>query len=114
MSDVLNTKIGTNSNVVMKAARENYGAAEIRTDVVAQILEAARKKQDYRSDVMRLGIEMPDPIATDYLSMMTQSDLLRYDTRAGSYRATKKGAQFLKTYRRLGEFIQLIDEEIGI
>jgi predicted transcriptional regulator len=114
MSDVLNRKIGFRHSVVMKAARDNDWAAEIQTDVVVRILEAAKNKQDHHSDAMRSGVEMPDPQITDYLSRMARAELLKYNDRAGTYHTTRKGQAFLKTYHRLGEFIRLIDEEIGL
>jgi predicted transcriptional regulator len=45
---------------------------------------------------------------------MTRNELLRYDSVSKTYRTTRKGDAFLKTYQQMGDFINLIDEELGL
>jgi predicted transcriptional regulator len=98
---------------VMKPAHslEPFG----RTDVVASILETA---EDDTTDVGRGKISSETSLSNDeiddYLSIMTKQELLRYDTIARTYRTTRKGRAYLKKYRDMGEFISIIQEEIGL
>ena len=87
---------------------------EISTDTVAQILKAAKNRQEIQTDAAQEVPYLQDASAAELLSMMAKADLLRFDNRHGTYHTTRKGQAFLKTYRRLGEFIELIDEEIGL
>jgi hypothetical protein len=45
---------------------------------------------------------------------MSRNDLLKYDKASGTYKSTRKGEAYLKTYRQTQEFFQLIDEELGL
>jgi predicted transcriptional regulator len=97
-----------------RAAEMTEWQSMAKTDVVAQILEVARRNSTIRQDTISSDAYLSRPQTRDYLSMMTENDLLKYDDHSKSYRATRKGDAFLKTYRQLGNFIELIDEEIGL
>ncbi len=96
----------------MKGAEVSNLDSFSRIDVVAQILESA-----YRSSVIertRISSELSSSQTQEYLSLMTKNELLKYDAASKTFKVTRKGEGFLRTYRQMGEFIDLIQEEIGL
>lgn len=84
------------------------------SDVVARILDTFRDNTNVGPETISCDACLSRPQTNDYLSLMAKNDLLRYNPTTGTYRSTKKGATFLRTYRQMGVFIDLIDEEIGL
>jgi predicted transcriptional regulator len=98
----------------MKAAEIADWQSLVKTDVVARILEAAQKHREIGQDIISNDAYLSRPQTSDYLSLMIRNDLLKYDNGSKTYRITKKGDAFLRTYQQMGDFINLIDEEIGL
>ena len=71
-----------------------------RTDIVAQILEAAnggltRTKIMYRAYLTHQQLK-------DYLKMLVENDLLDYDSKTQTFKPTAKGIRFLNFYDSMG------------
>jgi predicted transcriptional regulator len=98
----------------MKSAEITDWQTVARTDVVARILETAKQNVQIGQETIAEDAYLSRPQTQDYLSLMTKNDLLKYDAVSGTYRTTRKGDAFLKTYHQMGAFIDLIDEEIGL
>jgi predicted transcriptional regulator len=86
----------------------------VKTDVVAKILEAAHRDNEIGQDTISTDAYLSRPQTSEYLSLMTRNDLLKYDAGSKTYKSTRKGDAFLRTYEEMGHFISLIDEEIGL
>lgn len=71
-----------------------------RTDIVAQILEAAnggltRTKIMYKAYLTHQQLK-------DYLKMLVENDLLDYDSKTQTYKPTAKEIRFLNVYDSMG------------
>jgi predicted transcriptional regulator len=74
-----------------------------RTDIVAQVLEAAnggatKTKIMYRAFLSYAQLK-------EYLSVLVANDLLDYNKGEGTYKTTDKGNNFLRIYNQIGEFV---------
>jgi predicted transcriptional regulator len=74
-----------------------------RTDIVAQVLEAAnggatKTKIMYRAFLSYAQLK-------EYLSVLVANDLLDYNKGEGIYKTTDKGNNFLRIYNQIGEFV---------
>ena len=74
-----------------------------RTDITAQILEAAnggvtKTKIMYRAFLSYAQLK-------EYLSVLVENDLLEYVEGEQVYKTTDKGNRFLKIYNQIGEFV---------
>ena len=74
-----------------------------RTDITAQILEAAnggvtKTKIMYRAFLSYAQLK-------EYLSVLVENDLLQYVEGEQVYKTTDKGNRFLKIYNQIGEFV---------
>ncbi len=98
----------------MKGAEVSDWQSLVKMDIVAQILETAEQYAEIGQDTISSDAYLSRPQTSEYLSLMTRNDLLSYDTLSKTYRTTRKGDAFLKTYRQMGDFIDLIDEEIRL
>ena len=86
----------------------------VKTDVVAKILESAHRENQICKYTISTDAYLSRPQTNEYLSLMTRNDLLKYDAGSKTYKSTRKGDAFLRTYQEMGHFINLIDEEIGL
>jgi predicted transcriptional regulator len=74
-----------------------------RTDIVAQVLEAAnggatKTKIMYRAFLSYAQLK-------EYLSVLVANDLLDYNKGEGIYKTTDKGNNFLRIYNQIGDFV---------
>lgn len=70
-----------------------------RTDIVSQILEAAnggatKTKIMYKAYLSYAQLK-------DYLSVMTENDLLKHNVAERQYRTTEKGIKYLRAYGQM-------------
>ena len=86
----------------------------VKPEVVARILEAAQRDSEIGQETISNDAYLSRPQTNEYLSLMARNDLLEYDASSKTYTTTRKGDGFLKTYQQMGDFINLIDEEIGL
>jgi predicted transcriptional regulator len=98
----------------LKAAEVNDWQSVAKTDVVARILETAQRDTEIGQETISTDAYLSRPQTSEYLSLMTRNELLKYDSSSKTYRTTRKGDAFLKTYQQMGDFINLIDEELGL
>jgi predicted transcriptional regulator len=74
-----------------------------RTDITAQILEAAnggstKTKIMYKSFLSFAQLK-------EYLSMLVQNNLIQFDETTQMYKTTDKGYKFLGIYNQMSEFV---------
>ena len=98
----------------MKAAEVDDLDFSAGTDLVARILETAQKSEGAARLRLSQGVYLPHLELDELLSRLTKNDLLTYDITSETYRTTRKGDAFLRAHSQMGEFIDLIEEEIGL
>ena len=78
-----------------------------RTDIIAQILEAAnggatKTKIMYKAFLSYAQLK-------DYLATLVDNGLLDYNVAEQTYKATPKGFRFLQVYNKMGEFVGQVE-----
>jgi predicted transcriptional regulator len=76
-----------------------------RTDIVAQILEAANGRGDGGGGATQAKIMykafLPYAQLKEYLTIMVENGLLKYDQREQLYKTTEKSNRFLRLYNQI-------------
>jgi predicted transcriptional regulator len=73
-----------------------------RIDIISQILEVANGGGVTKTNIMYKAF-LSYAQMKEYLTIVTESDLLSYDTDTQTFKTTEKGLRFLKTYSQMGE-----------
>ncbi len=73
-----------------------------RIDIISQILEVANGGGVTKTNIM-YKVFLSYAQMKEYLTIVTESDLLRYDTDTQTFKTTEKGLRFLKTYNQMGD-----------
>jgi predicted transcriptional regulator len=76
-----------------------------RIDIISQILKIANGGGVTRTKIMYRGLLSYAQIK-EYLMLLTEKELLRYDKENHTFKTTEKGLRFLDTYNRLGDMIK--------
>jgi predicted transcriptional regulator len=78
-----------------------------RTDIVSQILEAAANDSNgaTKTKIMYKAF-LSYAQLKDYVNMLVENNLLRYDLDSQVFKTTEKGHKFLKTYRQIEEAME--------
>lgn len=76
-----------------------------RTDVVAQILEAANEDRTTKTKIMYRAFLSYTQLKT-YLSSLIEKRLLEFRTDDQTYKTTAKGIQFLNIYHNLDQYFK--------
>jgi len=72
-----------------------------RTDIVNQILEAASGGTTKTRIMYKAYLSYAQ--LKEYLSILTENDLLEYEEGKNQYSTTEKGHKFMRTYRHMDE-----------
>ncbi len=75
-----------------------------RIDIISQILKIANGGGVTRTKIMYKGLLSYAQIK-EYLMLLTEKDLLRYDKATQTFKTTEKGLRFLETYTRMDDMI---------
>jgi predicted transcriptional regulator len=78
-----------------------------RTDIISQILEAANGNSATRSKIMYKAFISYVQLK-EYLTVLTESDLLSYDQETHTFKTTEKGLRFLEIYNQLGDVMKAL------
>ena len=75
-----------------------------RTEIVRQILEIANKGNHgaLRTRIM-YGAFLSLAQFKEYLRLLTDNDLLRYDRQTHAFKTTEKGLRFLEIYNKMSD-----------
>jgi predicted transcriptional regulator len=71
-----------------------------RTDIISQILDTANGGGATKTKILYKACLSHNQLK-DYLTLLTESDLLSYDGQTHTFKATEKGLKFLKIYTRI-------------
>jgi predicted transcriptional regulator len=79
-----------------------------RLDIVGQILEVANSSSGDGATKNKLMYEVSLSHAqlNEYVTILTERDLLHYDRQTHTLRITEKGLRFLKTYKQMDDMIK--------
>ena len=72
-----------------------------RTDIISQILDAANGGGGATKTKILYKACLSHNQLKEYLTVLTQSDLLIYDGQMHTFKTTEKGLQFLKNYNQM-------------
>ena len=75
-----------------------------RIDIISQILKIANGGGVTRTKIMYRGLLSYAQIK-EYLMLLTEKELLRYDKENQTFKTTEKGLRFLDIYSRIGDII---------
>jgi predicted transcriptional regulator len=78
-----------------------------RTGIFSQILEAANGGGITKSKIMYKAF-LSYAQLKEYLTLLTDSDLLHYDENTHTFKTTEKGLRFLDTYNQLGDVMNAL------
>ena len=71
-----------------------------RNDLISDILKAANGRGATRTKIMYRAFLGYDKLK-DHLTVLTQTDLLRYDLDKQTFKTTEKGLRFLDAYNHM-------------
>ena len=75
-----------------------------RTEIITQILETANGGGATKTKIMYKAFLRYDKLQ-EYLMILTQSDLLHYDSRTHTFRTTEQGLNFIEAYNQIDELM---------
>ena len=78
-----------------------------RTDIISEILNAANERSGAGRTRIMYKAFLSYAQLKEYLAVLTQSGLLRYDEDAQTFKTTQKGLRFLNTCNRIGEAMKI-------
>jgi predicted transcriptional regulator len=82
-----------------------------RLDIVSQILEVANSGGSGGGDgatknKLMYEVSLSHAQLNEYVTILTERDLLHYDRQTHTLRITEKGLRFLKTYKQMDDMIK--------
>ena len=79
-------------------------------DIVSQILEVANSGSESGDGVTKnklmYELSLTHAQLDDYVTLLTERDLLHYNRQTHTLRITEKGLRFLKTYKQMDDMIK--------
>jgi predicted transcriptional regulator len=79
-----------------------------RTDIFSQILDAANGGGGITKSKIMYKAFLSYAQLKEYLTLLTDSDLLHYDENTHTFKTTEKGLRFLDTYNQLGDVMNAL------
>ena len=76
-----------------------------RTEIVAMILNAANKGGETKTKIMYFAFLSYNQL-NEYLSLLTENNLIEYLDGTRTFRTTTKGLFFLKMHNEMAELVQ--------
>jgi predicted transcriptional regulator len=76
-----------------------------RTEIVCNILDAANGGRATKTKIMYTAF-LSYAQLKEYLSLLTDNNLIEYLDGTQTFKTTEKGVNYLKTYNEIGELLQ--------
>jgi predicted transcriptional regulator len=76
-----------------------------RTEIVSNILDAANGEKTTKTKIMYKAF-LSYAQLKEYLSVLTENNLLEYLDGTQAFKTTEKGLNYLKTHNEMGELLQ--------
>jgi predicted transcriptional regulator len=80
-----------------------------RTDIISQILETANGGDATRSKILYKAL-LSSSQMKEYLTVLTESDLLRYDQQRHTFKTTQKGLRFIEIYNQISDLMKELQQ----
>ena len=77
-----------------------------RTEIISRILEIANGDDGAAKTAIIYKAFLSYRQFKEYLTILTESNLLSYDQHANVFKTTEKGLRFLKFYNQIGDVIK--------
>ena len=77
-----------------------------RTDIISQILDTANGRSGATKTNILYKACLSHNQLKEYLTVLTQSDLLIYDGQTHTFKTTEKGLKFLEAYNQMDNMIK--------
>jgi predicted transcriptional regulator len=78
-----------------------------RTDIISQILETANGGDATKTKIIYKAFLSYSQMK-EYLTILTEKDLLRYDQETHTFKTTEKGLRFLEIYNQMGDVMKAL------
>jgi predicted transcriptional regulator len=75
-----------------------------RTDITSEILKSAAGRQASKTRILHSAF-LSHAQPKDYLAVLTENGLLKYQKESNTYRTTEKGIKFLEVYGKMDEIV---------
>ena len=75
-----------------------------RTEIISQILETANGDGVTKTKILYKAALSHDQLK-EYLTVLTESELLRYDGNTRTFKTTEKGLGFIQTYNEIDQLM---------
>ncbi len=82
-----------------------------RIDIVGGILEAANEKSGIKSSKIMYKAFLSFAQMKEYLRVLIENNLLRYDAYTQTFKTTEKGLRFLHSYNQMDDMIKQTSEQ---
>jgi predicted transcriptional regulator len=92
--------------------RSKYKNHRSRTEIAAQILQAANGDNEITKTKIMYKAFLTYAQLQEYLAILIQNELLEYLSGTKSYKTTEKGLRFLKIYEKMEEELTVIDTKL--
>ena len=76
-----------------------------RTEIIRQVLDIANGPEDITKTKIMYKVFLSYKQLKDYLALLTENDLLRYDSPTHTYKSTEKGFRLLQFYNQLEDMM---------
>jgi predicted transcriptional regulator len=92
--------------------RSKYKNYRTRTEIAAQILQAANGHDEITKTKIMYKAFLTYAQLQEYLAILIQNGLLEYLDETKSYKTTERGLKFLKIYEKMEEELTMIDTKL--
>ncbi len=76
-----------------------------RTEIISQILEVANGAVDVTKTRLMYRVFLSQSQLKEYIKLLTENALLRYDSVSRTYKTTQKGLKFLHLHNEIDELM---------
>ncbi len=83
-----------------------------RTEIIRQILDIANGAEDVTKMKMMYRAFMSYVQMKEYLVLLTEKDLLRYNSNTRTYKTTEKGFRLLQLYNELDDMMMGLQPQL--
>jgi predicted transcriptional regulator len=82
-----------------------------RTEIISQILEAANNHVRITKTRLMYKVFLSHDQLKGYVKVLTESDLLHYDSVTRTFKTTEKGLRFLNLYNKIDQLMKEEEEQ---
>jgi predicted transcriptional regulator len=92
------------SSIIVLNCSKKYMRYRSRIEIISQILETANSGSATKTKILYKAFLSHSQLK-DYLMVLTESDLLRYDSLSQTFKTTEKGLSFIEAYSEIDQLM---------